>query len=144
MEDDDLPGRVNDTASLLEAIAADRGLLAGIDDALRERLLIAAGQVSRPEKRARKALARARLRKARKQRVNEDQALLDRTAIRELRANPIFITPRRQALYGEEGASESLGEVHAERTCYVCRRGYTEVHFFQACEVCYAAIDTDT
>ena len=53
-------------AYLLEAIVEDRGLLAEVDADLRERFLIAAGQVSRPDKRARKALARARQRSAKR------------------------------------------------------------------------------
>ena len=139
----DLDARVRAAAELLEQIVDDRGVLAGLDDDLRQRLLIAAGQASRPDKRARKALARARLRGARKALVAQDQALLNRTGIRELRASPIFVTPRRLALH--DGASPEaveptapIGEVSDGRVCYVCRAPYTQVHHFydQLCVPC--------
>lgn len=167
---DDLQARIARATQLLEELAEEPGLLVEVDDAARERLLIAAGQVSRPDKAARRALARARARKEKNERRDADQALLDRTGIRRLRESPIFITPRRpqalmadgrpvaletEALLVEErrqrsgqacddgacddGASErSIGQTAEERVCYVCRKSYTDVHFFydQMCLEC--------
>ena len=50
---DELETKARAAAELLEAIDEDRGLLADVSDEVRERLLIAAGQVSRPDKWAR-------------------------------------------------------------------------------------------
>ena len=85
-----LIARLEASADLLEAIDQDRALLVDVDKALRERLLTAAGRVSRPDKHARKALARARLKQQKQRRRDGDQALLDTTGIRKLRASPIF------------------------------------------------------
>ena len=139
------PEDIARATELLEAIVADRGLLAAVPQAPRERLLIAAGQVSRPDKLARRVLARARLKHERKQKKQKNQQLLDQTGIRRMRDNPIFQTPRRKALYDKttptadgHGKGEPLGEVQGERTCYCCRQPYTLVHGFydQMCVAC--------
>ena len=61
------PEDVRRTTELLEAIGADRALLANVPLAMRQALLIAAGRVSRPqsyqEKRLVKALRRGRRRR---------------------------------------------------------------------------------
>ncbi len=142
----------------LEAIVADRALMAALDDDARARFLVAAGQVSRPDKRAVRALGRAR-RKASQQSVKAaDEAALAQTGIRRLRASPVFQTPRltgdaRPALAGPDAAREAylLGdepgegiegatgpELNAPRTCYVCRTPYTRLHGFydQLCVAC--------
>lgn len=139
----------DDTITLLEAIVADRGLLASMEPDLRERLLIAAGKVSRPDKHARKALHKAQRRKDKVTRRDDEQALLNQTGIRKLRENPIFATPRRieqySALEGDAAARpeptpapESLGATRKERTCYCCRESFTTVHWFydQMCVPC--------
>ena len=130
-----------DATALIEAIVDDRGLLSGVPDALRERFLIAAGQVSRPDKRAKRALTKARRRDARRALKAADQHLLDQTGIRKLRESPIFETPRRQALLetGEPPAPDGpIGQTREGRTCYCCRAVTTDVHAFydQMCLAC--------
>jgi len=138
-----LIARIEDASDLLEAIQEDRGLLAEIDTEVRNRFLMAAGQVSRPGKRARKMLARARLKNEKQARREHDDALMDSTEIREKRRNPVFLTPRwRDASkfkqLSEAPASEPIGQTAEERTCYVCRDSFTDVHFFydQMCIKC--------
>jgi len=122
----DLTDRLTAAAELLESIVDDRAVLAEADPELRKRLLMAAGRVARPDKNDRRKLARAQRKKDRKETVQQDTQLLDRTGIRRMRANPIFQTPRRQ---GTE-RPPPLGTLHDARTCYVCRSKYTEVHHF--------------
>ena len=122
----DLTPRATAAAELLESIVDDRGLLAHLDEDLRQRLLMAAGRVARPSKDDRRRLARARRKKQRKEAVAQDTQLLDQTGIRRGRANPIFQTPRRRG----EAPPPPIGTLHEERTCYVCRAKYTEVHHF--------------
>ncbi|MFU8806248.1 MAG: SDR family NAD(P)-dependent oxidoreductase [Bradymonadaceae bacterium] len=133
----DFEQKIIDAAKLLEDIAEDRALLVDLDEDLRQRILIAAGQVSRPDKYARKALRRARLRKEKLEKRGDDEALMNQTGIRKLRESPIFLTPRRRDPEGQT-ASEPIGETHDERTCYVCREPFQEVHFFydQMCIPC--------
>jgi len=109
-DDGNILPRLRDATEVLEAIADDRALLVDVDEGLRKRLLIAAGQVSRPDKWGRRALARSRQRKDERVRRQADQALLDRTGIRQLRENPLFLTPRNQARHRGE-ASPSIGEM---------------------------------
>jgi len=123
-------------AALLEAIVEDRGLLADLDDALRKRLLIAAGRVSRPDAAARRQLNRTRQRRRKQEKREADRQLLDRTRIRQLRDNPIFQTPRRR---GDPPPKDRvIGHSSEERVCYVCRARSTEVHWFydQMCVEC--------
>lgn len=89
------------TIDLLQAVQNDRGVLAYLDDAQREQLLTLAGQISRPMKHERKALARERQRIDRDDRRASDEAVLNKTGIRKLRENPIFLTPRWRGLRDE-------------------------------------------
>ena len=131
--------RYLDAAALMEAIVADRGLLAAVDPELRKRFLIAAGQVSRPDKLSRRVLARKQQRDAFREKRQKDHQLLDQTGIRKNRANPIFRTPRRQAAYGKSPELPGpVGEVSESRGCYVCQQQYTQIHHFydQMCPTC--------
>lgn len=91
----DLEARIRAALRLLEEIRDDRGLLASVDEELRVGLLRVAGEVSHPDRFARKALARERARQKKRGDRDADEALLDRTGIRRLREVPIFLTPRR-------------------------------------------------
>lgn len=131
------PDDARATVGLLEAIVDDRSLLAGLGPDLRKRLLIAAGRVSQPSAADRRALRQANARRARERQRADDKALLDQTRIRQLRANPIFETPRRKGAPPPPPRA-SLGDVHAERVCYICRARFTDVHWFydQLCLPC--------
>jgi len=132
----DLKDQIEQATILLEAVIEDRGLLAPLDPELRKKFLMAAGRVSKPDKAARRKLARTHRRREKVQKRDEDRALLDSTAIRQLRSNPIFETPRRK---GESPVPrEPIGAVSEERLCYVCNDRYTEIHFFydQMCVKC--------
>jgi NAD(P)-dependent dehydrogenase (short-subunit alcohol dehydrogenase family) len=139
MKSEDSPSltdRLEAAARLMESIVEDRGVLAGVEEELRKRFLIAAGQVSRPDSMAKTRLKRARRRREAHAKRERDEELLDLTQIRQLRKNPIFETPHARARY--EGRSAPLGDVEKERTCYVCRAKQTQVHFFydQMCLEC--------
>jgi NAD(P)-dependent dehydrogenase (short-subunit alcohol dehydrogenase family) len=128
--------QIKKAVELLETLVEDRELLADIDPALRQRFMIAAGQLSRPDKYARRAVRRAQNKKKVIERRDADTALLNRTGIRQLRENPIFETPRRK---GEPAKSHPpLGTVSEQRVCYVCRERFTEIHWFydQMCQTC--------
>jgi NAD(P)-dependent dehydrogenase (short-subunit alcohol dehydrogenase family) len=133
LDDDDVQRAI----AVLEAVAANRGLLAAVPAEDRERLLIAAGQTSRPDKHARRALARARIKQDKHVRKKSDNALLDQTGIRRLRGNPIFLTPRRKALFDGSQANP-IGEMIEDHACYCCRKPYRVVHAFydQMCVEC--------
>ena len=123
-------------ADLLEAIAADRGLLADAPDDLRKRLLTAAGRVSLPLKHERKMLARELRRRRKSDQVARDADRRERTGIRALREHPIFVTPDTGAPREPVGESGEVLEV--ARRCYVCKEEYTRLHGFydQLCVPC--------
>ncbi len=106
--------RLRDAVELFEALIADRSLLLEVDKETSERLLVAAGRVSRPDKAARKALSKAREKINRIAERDDADATLSQTGIRKLRENPIFETPRRLAQFaaGHNGAARPLPLSH--------------------------------
>src|SRR5215208_1316416 len=92
------PGPVDaaDLARALEVlarVAEDRGALAGVDAATRERLQRVAGEVARPDARQRRQLRKALAREERDARKARDGALRKATGIRRLRDERVFRTP---------------------------------------------------
>ncbi|MFT5732693.1 MAG: NAD(P)-dependent dehydrogenase (short-subunit alcohol dehydrogenase family) [Planctomycetota bacterium] len=153
--------RAVQATEFLESIQDDFKILAGLDPEVRERLLKAAGLVSKPDRQSRRNLSRERRRLKKVERRESERALLNQAGIRQLRENPIFKTPRRRALAGEDvplqlghapepvaadseldqGATElpsPIGESDADRHCYTCQQPYRKIHFFydQLCPEC--------
>jgi NAD(P)-dependent dehydrogenase (short-subunit alcohol dehydrogenase family) len=126
----------------LEAVRARRGLLAGLDNEQRERLLRAAGEVARPDPWAKRELSRAAARRRKEELRARDEAALSQTGIRKKRQNEVYITPLLGAAPVPAGsdidqvlASEGVPQlaavsVQGERSCYVCKRRFRTLHFF--------------
>ena len=133
--DVDLVDCVERAAALLETIVEDRGLLAGVDEELRKRLLVAAGRASLPLKHERKKLARELERRRRDARKARDLVKRESTGIRTQRAHPIFMTPEAGAPLLPTGEAP---ELEVTRRCYVCKAEYTRLHHFydQLCSEC--------
>ena len=113
---------------LLQRIVADRGVLADVPLEMRQALLIAAGQASRPqsfqEKRLVKTLRRVR-RLGEEAKDRESRAV---TGIRQAREAAIFVAPA-PALPGEAG-DVAPRELKKPRACYVCKTEFTRLHHF--------------
>lgn len=137
-----LSERIQAAAELLEAISGNRELLAGVSEAEQKRLLKAAGQVSRPDSRARRQLVKeyGRQRKAAKTERAESQ--LNHTGIRKLRRQTVFTTPNVHPPIGFEQKEiendPEFREAHEEQNCYVCKKNYSRLHIFydQLCPPC--------
>ena len=153
---------IDEASALLESLVADRALLAKVPEDVRQRLLIAAGRVSRPVRGEARTLAKAFRKRERLDVRAEDQALLDATEIRTLRRAPVFPTPSLptpSTALGGGGASNTrtddatdarradtraepplrvAGELNEPRKCYVCKGAFRQVHFFydQLCAAC--------
>src|SRR5688500_12945057 len=84
-------------AEILEAVAADRSLLAALSSEERRRLLMAAGRVSRPERQDAIKLVKALRRADRAEEKSADRSALAATQIREVRRAPVFAAPPRLA-----------------------------------------------
>jgi hypothetical protein len=111
---------------LLQRIVADRGVLASVPLEMRQALLIAAGQASRPasyqEKRLVKTLRRVR-RLGEEAQDRESRAV---TGIRQAREATVFVAP---ALVGDAAAAPPR-ELKKPRACYVCKTEFTRLHHF--------------
>jgi len=140
---DDLADRMRAAAELLEAVVADRSLLAALPLEDRTRLLNAAGDVYSPDVEQRRRQIKAKRRQHKAQTVQRDQGTLSDTGIRSLRAKPVFTTPNVFPPHEVEAddiddddpdARESIRPQH----CYVCKRKYSQIHRFydQLCPEC--------
>jgi NAD(P)-dependent dehydrogenase (short-subunit alcohol dehydrogenase family) len=120
---------------VLERVAEDRGVLAGVDADTRARLQRLAGEVARPDLKQRKKLQRALLKKERDEKRARDEGLRASTGIRQLRAQPVFGASSIGFLPPPADAPADLIDA---RKCYVCKREYTQVHPFydQLCRAC--------
>ena len=142
---------------------ADPAVLERLSKAERIRLETAAGDVFEPDVEIRRRRVRDRKRRERDEKRDRDQAALDETGIRTLRAKPVFTTPNvfppehfvqtdvTTEVANGEGANgvDANGEDATDREeravgdrvhCYVCKRKYTEIHHFydQLCPECAA------
>jgi len=127
--------RVRIAAELLESLDADRTQLTQVSEDERRRLLHATRKVAEPDHHARRKLVKAG-RKARKAaKLQQDDAVLNASGIRELRRKPVFTTPN---YYREIAEGEAPRETSESRHCYVCKQHYDVVHFFydQLCPSC--------
>src|SRR5687767_6308212 len=138
---DSLANRFRAAADLLEELVADRTLLAEIPEADRNRLLNAAGHVSRPDAIDRRRLLKVMKRKRREEKVQREETLLASTGIRKLRREPVFITSPNVFPPSEEemrAREQPLADTEEDRCCYVCKTRYTTVHHFydRLCDPC--------
>src|SRR5690606_18643748 len=145
--------------NVLEALVADPTALTCVDAETRNRLVSAAGRVSRPTRAEQKLFSRAVHQKKKNQVREADRAALERTGIRQKRLDPVFGTPEPAALVGAhagvypalradspagqplpEGvrppapaadrATEGEPTLNTARSCYVCKVRCNTVHFF--------------
>ena len=140
----------------LESLAEKPIAMAELTADERRRFMMASGKVSSPTPGERRQLRKTLQRRDRNATKRADQAVLDEAGIRRLRRAAVFQTPPR-LLPGQAELGHSLpsdGEpdearAHAEmpergptlqedRTCYVCKRGFRQVHHFYdaMCETC--------
>ncbi len=137
-EDDDVDARLRACLATLERVVEDRTILDRLEPEARRALVIAAGRVSRPDRHEQRAAARTRRRGQRRRARDEDEAILARTGIRQLRSEAAYPTPPVLPAGGDVGeAAPALGDA---RKCYVCKATFTEVHHFydQLCPRCAA------
>ena len=142
LEDVTLTDRLRAATELLESIAGNRALLAGVPEEDRTRLLQAAGQVSRPDAVDRRRLVKAskRQRKAAKTQRAENQ--LGETGIRKLRRETVFTTPNSfpptRFEQQEVENDPEFREAIEPQNCYVCKQDYSALHHFydQLCPAC--------
>ena len=146
-ENDALIARLRETIDLLESIAADRSVLAGVPDSERRRLLQAVARVYSPDRAERRRMSKIAARQRKAARVGEDQTVLHETGIRTQRRKPVFHTPNVYPTVSVQDGfaprdvheADSKGPESRElQHCYVCKQKYTAIHHFydQLCPSC--------
>jgi len=152
---DPTPQNIQDCIQVLEALIEQPGLLARMDLETRNRLVIAAGRVSRPSRAEQIVRSRAVKKKQKGALRAADEAQLQRTGIRQKRLAPVFITPDPLSLSESGGGShdtqarastsaaapvdaEAAPALNTPRNCYICKTRCERVHFFydQMCAAC--------
>ena len=147
--------RLRDTIDLLESIAADRSVLAGVPDEARQRLLQAVANVYSPDRVERRRMAKIVDRQRKAARVKSDQGVLQETGIRTLRRKPVFHTPNVfptvsvadgfapedvhvESLEPKAQSPEPKAQSRELQHCYVCKQKYSVIHHFydQLCPSC--------
>jgi len=128
------------TISVLESIMSNRAHLAQLDSPTRQRLLEAAGRVSRPTRAEQRKLAKELRRKDKRALQASEEQKLNATGIRVARRAPVFQTPAPiEALPPARVSSDEPEPIlHDARKCYVCKEEFRRVHFFydQLCPSC--------
>ena len=139
-----LAARLRVAAELLESIAGDRALLAGVPEEERVRLLQAAGRVSRPDAADRRRLVQATRRKRKIARSDRAESVLAATGIRKLRRETVFMTPNvfPPAPFEQRDVESDpdFREAVEPQNCYICKKYYSQIHHFydQLCPTCAA------
>ena len=142
---------IDDCLRVLETLAEDQSELFRVAVETRNRLLAAAGRVSRPDRVEQRLLLRASRRKDKRAVIEHDEAILARARIRQMRLEPVYTTPEPAQLEAAAGGvfQRTLGaatvaspsdepELKVPRACYVCKTRVSRVHGFydQLCHEC--------
>ena len=140
--------RMRETTALLESIATDRTVLAGVPEEERERLLQAVARVYHPDRVERRRMARVAANERKAARVRETEEVRGETGIRALRRRkppvhspnvfpPRDFTPDDRDEHTDDGAPY-IREAVEPQHCYVCKRPYALIHHFydQLCPEC--------
>ena len=125
---------LREATRVLEAVVADRALLAQLSGEERQALVVAAGRVVHAEPAQKRRLVRALRSEVIARAQAHDRALRATTGIRAARQDDVFTAPAREPkLLGSAGP-----ELKQPRTCYVCKEPYTRLHpFYDAmCPTC--------
>ena len=111
---------------VLRAIEADRSHLACLTQEQRRELLTLAGLVAKPERHDLVKMAKAFRKADRAARKEQDRKVIEQTGLRAQRRSAVYTPlwlqpPDRADLHGRPTLNQ-------ERTCYVCKQAFTEVH----------------
>ena len=133
----------------LEQLAANPERLAELDKNVLNRLRRAAGQISFPDRTARRKLANERRGKLRRRIREQDDAALEATSNRAMKRALAFpVPPKQLAITKEqrellehqarERKQEKRQHLNEPRGCYVCKEPYTELHhhYDSMCPTC--------
>ena len=140
-----LPDRLRAATAALLEVADDWSLLEQLPADDRKLLHQAVARVYHPDPVSRRQRMKAAGRERANRQISEDDALLNATGIRKLRARPVFTTPNVFPPEGHEAVDTDSEDVARRQSrelqhCYVCKRKYSLIHHFydQLCPECAA------
>jgi NAD(P)-dependent dehydrogenase (short-subunit alcohol dehydrogenase family) len=128
-------------AEVLEAIAANRELLATLPEAERKRFLRAVSKVDNPDARELRRLAKSTARAQKVAKLKRVDEKLNETGIRALRRRAITtpnVFPPGEFEPQDVNADDESREAVEPTHCYVCKQKYSVIHHFydQLCPSC--------
>jgi len=116
---------------ILESLAENSELLAGLSEPERIALITAAGKISRPDRKEIKKRNKEKKRLDRLAIVSQERRLRGDTGIRKAREAVVFQAPKQIATDKGRPESEELGRrLESPRNCYICKTEFTELHHF--------------
>ena len=118
--------------ALLEAIVADRALLADVPAAERQALILAAGRASRPARHeATRLVKEFRRRKKRREQDGRPRDARHRRHPRRARRPPVFVAPAPARIAAAPRRRDARRpDPQKPKSCYVCKTDFTRLHFF--------------
>ncbi len=126
------PKELSRCIELLEAMVADRTVLAAASREERIALMTAAGRLSRPVRHETVRFAKAFRRIKRKSEQDSDRDARASTEIRAARRAAVFSAPL-QLPPGAMPPETDAPELKKPRACYICKAEYKRLHFFYDC-----------
>ena len=122
---------VRNCIPLLESLAENSGLLAGLSEPERIALITAAGKLSRPDRKEIKKRNKDKKRLGRLASVTRERRLRGDTGIRKAREAEVFQAPRQ--ISGDKAGPEATiasKKLDSPRNCYICKAEFTDLHHF--------------
>jgi hypothetical protein len=139
----DLIKQLRAATQALRAVAEDWSLLEQLPAEDRNALHQAVAGVYHPDPVLRRQRMKVRAKEKSRSKTGRDDALLNATGIRQLRARPVFTTPNvfpPEAFTSRDTDSEDLAHRQSAdpQHCYVCKQKYSLIHHFydQLCPQC--------
>ena len=117
--------------AVLRAIDTDRGVLVALTPQQRTELLQLAGQITKPDRKALRKMAKAFRRADRAAAQAEDRELIEKTGLRVQRRAPVYEPLWLPPPSAEEAAPVAIAPrpaLNTSRNCYVCKTEYTTPH----------------
>lgn len=122
------PDEIENCISTLDKLIKNSTFLAHLSEDQRIALLTAAGKVSRPDRKEKKKINKEQNKIHRQQIVAHEKSIRAATGIRKARETTVFTAP--QQITCTENNTDSSNELKSPRTCYVCKKDFTRLHFF--------------
>ena len=119
---------IRNATKILQILVENTEKLSSLSEEERKDLLIAAGQLSRPDKFEARRRSKQDTSAKKKALINHDRALRANTGIRSARTHDVFSAPLQ--ISSSQTETESPGELESPRSCYVCLAKFKKLHHF--------------